>query len=127
MARRELEVGEEFTGTALRWFQRLSCDCGHAFEDKGDGVPMPFMRRALMEKLGRSEVWVDDAEAVPGVVAILTAGFGLTAAEAKQKLASLPAVAFEGTHLEAAHVHALLEHGGVKARVVSYLEPAART
>ncbi len=117
----DLEVGEELLDGRLRWFERQSCGCGHGFEDRGEGVAALVVRRALLAQTGRAEVWVDEPKAVPSVLAVLKAGFGLNEAEAKQKLARLPAVAFEGTHVEAAYVRALLESGGVTARVVNHL------
>ena len=40
---------------------------------------------------------------------------------AKQRLATLPAVAFEGSHVEAAFITLALEKGGVTGRVVNHL------
>lgn len=52
---------------------------------------------------------------------MLVKGLGVPEADAKKRLAKLPAVAFEGTHVEANFISLALEQGGVKGRVVNHL------
>lgn len=120
-AKHFLEVGEALVDGQLRWFERFDCGCGHGFETGGAGLPSPGLRRSILAQSGQAEVWVDSKAAVPKVVVLLVQGFGLTEAAAKQRLAKLPAIAFEGTHVEAEFVSAALQQGGVVVRIVNHL------
>ena len=75
----------------------------------------------LFSQSGRAEVWVDDPKKVPQVLALLVKGLGVPEDEARKRLAKLPAVAFEGTHVEAAFIALALEQGGVVGRIVNHL------
>ena len=116
-----LEIGQEIAAGQLKWFERFSCACGHGFETGGVGLPAPGMRKSIIAQSGRAEVWVDDPKKVPQVLALLVKGLGVPEAAAKQRLAKLPAVAFEGSHVEAAFITLALEKGGVTGRVVNHL------
>ncbi len=116
-----LEVGQEIVGGQLKWFERFSCVCGHGFETGGVGLPSPGIRKSILTQSGRAEVWVDDAQAVPKVLVLLVKGLGMPEAEATRRLAKLPAVAFEGTHVEAEFITRALQQGSVVARVVNHL------
>lgn len=120
-ASRFLEVGQNLVGGELKWFERFSCECGHGFETGGAGLPSPGLRKQILDQSGRGEVWIDEKSVVPKVVLLLVKGFGIDEAVAKRQLATLPAVAFQGTHVEAAFVSAALLQGGVTARVVNHL------
>ena len=58
---------------------------------------------------------------VPLVLKLLVMGLGMPEADAKKRLAKLPAVAFEGTHVEANFIALALQQGGVVGRVVNHL------
>ncbi|MGV3621707.1 MAG: hypothetical protein ACO1OB_12860 [Archangium sp.] len=116
-----LEVGEEIVDGAIRWFERFNCKCGHGFETGGAGLPSPGLRNSIIKQSGMAEVWIDEKAAIPAVVVLLVRGFGLTETAAKARLAKLPAVAFDGSHVEAEFVAAALKQGGVVARVVNHL------
>jgi len=116
-----LEVGQAIVGGQLKWFERFSCACGHGFETGGVGLPSPGIRKSILAQSGRAEVWVDDAQAVPRVLVLLVKGMGMPEAEATRRLATLPAVAFEGTHVEAEFITMALQQGRVVARVVNHL------
>ena len=55
------------------------------------------------------------------MLALLVKGLGVPEAEARKRLAKLPAVAFEGTHVEATFISLALQQGGVSGRVVNHL------
>lgn len=116
-----LEVRQEIADGQLKWVEVFACDCGHGFETGGVGLPAPGIRKAILRQSGRAEVWVDDAQMVPRVLTLLVKGLGVPEADAKKKLAKVPAVAFEGTHAEAAFISMALGQGGVTARVVNHL------
>ncbi|MDP1823086.1 MAG: hypothetical protein Q8L48_07590 [Archangium sp.] len=116
-----LEVGQEVAQGQLKWFERFSCGCGHGFETGGVGLPAPGMRKSIIAQSGKAEVWVDDPKKVPQVMALLVKGLGVPEAEALKRLAKLPAVAFEGSHVEATFISLALEKGGVVGRVVNHL------
>ena len=116
-----LVVGEEIADGQLRWFERFDCKCGHGFETGGAGLPSDGLRKSIINQSGAAEVWLDEKAAIPKVTVLLVRGFGLTEAAAKERLAKLPAVAFEGTHAEAEFVAAALKQGGVVVRVVNHL------
>ena len=99
-----LEIGQEIAEGQLKWFERFACACGHGFETGGVGLPAPGLRKSIIAQSGRAEVWVDDPKKVPQVLALLVKGLGVPEADAKKRLAKLPAVAFEGTHVEAAFI-----------------------
>ncbi|MBL8916603.1 MAG: hypothetical protein JNM17_38235 [Archangium sp.] len=116
-----LEVRQEIADGQLKWFEVFACECGHGFETGGAGLPAIGVRKAILGQSGRAEVWIDDAKQVPKVLALLVKGLGVPEADAKKKLAKVPAVAFEGTHAEAAFISMALSQGGVTARVVNHL------
>jgi len=116
-----LEVGQEISGGQLKWFERFACTCGHGFETGGAGLPAPGIRKSIIQQSGRAEVWIDEPKHVPNVLALLIKGLGVPEAEAMKRMAKLPAVAFEGTHVEAAFINLALEKGGVIGRVVTHL------
>lgn len=116
-----LEIGQEIASGQLKWFEKFSCGCGHGFETGGVGLPSPGMRKSIITQSGRAEVWVDDPKKVPQVLALLVKGLGVPEADAKRRLSKLPAVAFEGTHVEATFITLALEKGGVIGRVVNHL------
>jgi hypothetical protein len=116
-----LEIGEEIADGQLKWFERFACACGHGFETGGVGLPAPGMRKSIITQSGRAEVWVDDPKKVPQVLTLLVKGLGVPEADAKKRLAKLPAVAFEGTHVEATFISLALEKGGVTGRIVNHL------
>jgi hypothetical protein len=116
-----LEIGQEIASGQLKWFERFACTCGHAFETGGVGLPGAGLRKAIIAQSGRAEVWVDDQKKVPLVLALLVKGMGLPEAEAKKRLAKLPAVAFEGSHVEASFIVLALQQGGVTGRVINHL------
>ena len=116
-----LEVGQEIAEGQLKWFERFACKCGHGFETGGVGLPATGLRRSIIAQSGRAEVWVDDPKKVPQVLALLVKGLGVPEDEARKRLAKLPAVAFEGTHVEAAFIALALEQGGVAGRIVNHL------
>ena len=116
-----LEIGQEIAEGQLKWFERFSCKCGHGFETGGIGLPAPGMRKSIITQSGRAEVWVDDPKKVPQVLTLLVKGLGMPEADAKKRLAKLPAVAFEGTHVEASFISMALEKGGVTGRIINHL------
>lgn len=116
-----LEVGEEVRGGQLRWFERFACPCGHGFEAGAVGLPSPAVRNALLAQAGRAQVWVDEPAAAAKAEALLVKGLAVPAEEAARRLATLPAVAWEGTPPEAAFLAAALARAGVAARVVNHL------
>lgn len=116
-----LEVGQEIAQGQLKWFERFACECGHGFETGGLGLPAPGVRKSIITQSGRAEVWIDDAGKVPLVLALLVKGMGMPEADAKKRLSKLPAVAFEGTHVEANFISLALKQGGVTGRVVNHL------
>ncbi len=118
---RFLEVGEEIAQGQLKWFERFSCECGHGFATGGVGLPGAGIRKQIIAQSGRAEVWVDDPKTVPNVLALLIKGLGVPEAEALKRMAKLPAVAFEGSHVEASFISMALEKGGVVGRVVNHL------
>lgn len=116
-----LEVGQEIASGQLKWFERFACECGHGFETGGVGLPAPGVRKSIITQSGRAEVWIDDAKKVPLVLALLVKGLGMPEADAKKRLSKLPAVAFEGSHVEASFIALALAQGGVTGRVVNHL------
>ena len=116
-----LEVSQEIAQGQLKWIERFACDCGHGFETGGVGLPGAGMRRSIIAQSGRAEVWVDDPKKIPQVLALLVKGLGVPEDDARKRLAKLPAVAFEGTHVEAAFISLALEQGGVVGRIVNHL------
>jgi hypothetical protein len=116
-----LEIGQEIAEGQLKWFERFACKCGHGFQTGGIGLPAPGMRKSIIAQSGRAEVWVDDPKKVPQVLTLLVKGLGMPEAEAKKRMAKLPAVAFEGTHVEASFISLALEKGGVTGRIVNHL------
>lgn len=116
-----LEVAEEIAQGQLKWSERFSCECGHGFETGGAGLPAPGVRKSIIAQSGRAEVWVDDPKKVPAVLTLLVKGMGVPEAEARKRLSKLPAVAFEGSHVEATFISLALEKGGVVGRVVNHL------
>lgn len=116
-----LEVGQEIAEGQLKWFERFACKCGHGFQTGGVGLPATGLRRSIIAQSGRAEVWVDDPKKVPQVMALLVKGLGVPEDEARKRLARLPAVAFEGTHVEAAFIALALGQGGVVGRIVNHL------
>jgi hypothetical protein len=116
-----LEVGQEVAQGQLKWSERFNCACGHGFETGGVGLPAPGVRKSIIAQSGKAEVWVDDPKKVPQVLALLVKGLGVPEAEALKRMAKLPAVAFEGSHVEAAFICLALEKGGVVGRVVNHL------
>jgi hypothetical protein len=116
-----LEVGQEIAQGQLKWFERFACDCGHGFETGGVGLPAPGMRKSIITQSGRAEVWIDDEKKVPLVLALLVKGLGMPEADARKRLSKLPAVAFEGTHVEANFIQLALKQGGVDGRIVNHL------
>ena len=118
---RFLEVQQEIADGQLKWVERFACDCGHGFETGGVGLPGPGTRKAILTQSGRAEVWIDDAAKVQLVLVLLVKGMGVPEEEAVKRLSTIPAVAFEGTHAEAAFISLALERGGVTARVVNHL------
>lgn len=116
-----LEVRQEIADGQLKWLEVFACECGHGFETGGVGLPSPGVRKAILTQSGRAEVWVDDATKVPQVLTLLVKGLGMPEADARARLATLPAVAFEGTHVESAFIALALEQGGVSPRVVNHL------
>ncbi len=116
-----LEVGQELADDQLKWFERFSCACGHGFETGGAGLPAQGLRKSIIAQSGRAEVWVDDAKKVAQVLTLLVKGLGVPEADAKKRLAKLPAIAFEGSHAEATFISLALEKGGVVGRVVNHL------
>ncbi|MFO0600320.1 MAG: hypothetical protein U0228_33730 [Myxococcaceae bacterium] len=116
-----LEVRQEIAAGQLKWVETFACSCGHGFETSGVGLPPPGVRKQILAQSGRAEVWVDDAKAVPRVLALLVKGLGVPEADAMKRMQKIPAVAFEGTHAEAAFIGMALEKGGVTSRVVNHL------
>lgn len=116
-----LEIGQEIAEGQLKWFERFACGCGHGFQTGGIGLPAPGLRKSIIAQSGRAEVWVDDPTKVPQVLTLLVKGLGMPEAAAKKRMAKLPAVAFEGTHVEASFITLALEKGGVTGRVVNHL------
>lgn len=120
-----LEVGQEIAAGQLKWFERFKCSCGHGFETGGVGLPAPGVRKSIMTQSGKAELWIDEAGHVPNVLVLLVKGLGMPEEDARKRLAKLPAVAFEGSHVETAFISLALEAGGVKGRVVSHLPQKA--
>lgn len=116
-----LEVSQEIAAGQLKWSERFKCNCGHGFETGGVGLPSPGVRKSIITQSGRAELWIDDAKHVPNVLVLLVKGLGLPEDDARKRLSTLPAVAFEGTHVETAFISLALEAGGVKGRVVNHL------
>lgn len=116
-----LEVGQEVREGRLHWFERFSCGCGHGFEAGGVGLPAPGVRNSILAQSGHAEVWLDDADGRAPVVKVLVKLLGLNEGEAQQRVAKLPAVAYDGTHTEAAFIETALQRGGVKVRVLNHL------
>lgn len=120
-----LEVRQEIRDGQLRWAESFSCACGHGFETSDVGLPSKAVRGALLAQAGRAEVWIDQRADVPKVVLLLVKGLGQPEAAAKARFSTLPAVAYEGTHTEAAFISAALARGGVTARVINHLPARA--
>lgn len=116
-----LEVTQLLRDGKVAWVERFSCDCGHGFEASGTGLPGRALREAIVKQSGRAEVWLDEVAGRPQVIKLLTALLSVPAADAKKRLAKLPAVAFEGTPTEASFVALALERLKVKVRVVTHL------
>lgn len=116
-----LEVSQEISGGQLKWTETFSCECGHGFETSGAGLPSVGVRKAILSQSGKSEVWIDDAKHVPVALTLLVKGLGVPEADARKKFVKLPAVAFEGTHVEAEFINLALQQGGVVGRVVASL------
>lgn len=90
-----LEIRQVTAQGRLGWTEHFSCACGHGFEARGEGVPPPLLRRALLAQLGRAEVWLEGP--------------------------SGPYVVFDGTAVEAAHLCLALQRQGDRGRVLAYL------
>ncbi len=116
-----LEVTQELRDDQLKWVERFACACGHAFEAAGVGQPAPVIRNAMLAQSGHAEVWLDEAAFRPTVVKLLTSVLGVKAPQATQQLATLPAIAFDGTHAEASFVEQALARLKVRVRVVNHL------
>jgi hypothetical protein len=116
-----LEVTQALREGQVTWAERFSCECGHGFEASGTGLPSPVLREALLRQAGHTEVWLDDAAARPVVARLLRRVLSMSSGEARRRLATLPAVAFEGTPTEARFVALALERLQVTVRVVTHL------
>jgi hypothetical protein len=116
-----LQVGQVISEGRLQWFERFSCACGHGFEANGAGLPTPAARAALLAQAGVAELWLDSEVGRLAMTKLLTRLAGLDEAEASNRLAALPALAWSGTHAEVAFMQAALERNGVKVRVVHHV------
>lgn len=119
-----LEVSQEIAGGQLKWIESFACECGHGFETGGAGLPSAGVRKAILAQSGKSEIWIDEAKHVPAALTLLVKGLGVPEADARKKFVKLPAVAFEGTHVEAEFINLALQQGGVVGRIVSSLPTA---
>ncbi len=114
-----IEVSQAITGQRLSWRERFECECGHGFEASGAGLPMPGVRRALVEQLGGAKVWVESAKSKPLLTKALAMVTGVTPEALTMRLEKLPAVAYEGTRVEAKFVAMALKQAGGKVRVAN--------
>jgi hypothetical protein len=123
-----LVVRQTIVKGSLFWLESFSCICGHAFEAKNVGLPTPAARSALMSAAGQVQVFVDALSTDGKTVKVLAALLSAPAAEVRRALASLPALIWEGTTVEAAFMKKALTTSGAQVRLTSapWKAPAPR-
>ncbi len=114
-----LVVRQTIVKGSLSWLESFSCSCGHAFEAKNVGLPTPAARHALMSAAGQVQVFVDSISTDGKTVKVLAAMLSAPAAEVRRALASLPALIWEGTPVEAAFMKKALTISGAEVRLTS--------
>lgn len=115
-----LTVRQEISDGRLTWSEAFACGCGHGFEASGVGLPTEAQRRVLLAQVGRGEVWLDQAAGRARTIDVLVKVFDEPEGSLHERLARLPAVAWEGTQTEAEFVALALGRQGVATRVVKH-------
>lgn len=121
-----IEISQAITGQKLTWREHFACECGHGFEASGAGLPLPGLRAALLEQLGRAKVWVDAAKSKPLLIQALAIITNVTPGSLTETLKSLPAMAYEGTRVEASFVALALKQAGGTVRVANVRKKKAK-
>ncbi len=114
-----IELVQEISKNKLTWRERFECECGHGFQAAGVGLPVPGVRRALLEQLGTTVAWVDQAKSKPLAAQTMSMITGLDEATFTTALKKLPTKIYEGTEVEAEFVAAGLARAGATVRLVA--------
>lgn len=101
----------------LTWAESFACTCGHGFEAKNAGLPMPAARQALMVAHGKFRVFVDALPKGGKAVSVLAKVLDASEAEVASALATLPALVWEGTKPESEFMEQALKKAGATVRV----------
>jgi hypothetical protein len=112
----------------LTWLESFACACGHGFEAKNAGLPMPAARQALMVAHGKYRVFVDALPKDGKAFQVLGAVLDVPEAEVAAALAKLPALVWEGTKAEGEFMQQALTKAGATVRneLVGAKPPAPR-
>lgn len=123
-----LQLEQTFDKGVLSWAESFTCACGHGFEAKNAGLPMPAARQALMLAHGKFRVFVDAIPKGARSLAVLAKVLDASEAEVASALARLPALVWEGTRAETSFMQKALEKSGATVRVetVATKPPAPR-
>lgn len=112
-----LVVEQSIIKGTLSWAESFVCSCGHGFEAKNAGLPMPAARQALMVAHGKFRVFVDALPKGGKAFGVLAKVLDASEAEVASALARLPAAVWEGTKPEAEFMEAALGKSGATVRV----------
>ncbi|MBL8918299.1 MAG: hypothetical protein JNJ54_05525 [Myxococcaceae bacterium] len=123
-----LQLEQSLEQGVLRWAESFTCTCGHGFEAKNAGLPMPAARQALMVAHGKLRVFVDAMPKGGRALSVLAKVLDAPEAEVASALGRLPALVWEGTRAEASFMRQALEKSGATVRVetVAMKAPAPR-
>lgn len=113
----ELKIEQSLTKGALAWAESFACACGHGFEAKNAGLPMPAARQALMVAHGKFRVFVDALPKGGKSLSVLAKVLDASEAEVAGALARLPALVWEGTKAETDFMLQALTKSGATSRV----------
>lgn len=123
-----LHLEQSLDKGVLSWAESFACTCGHGFEAKNAGLPMPAARQALMLAHGKFRVFVDALPKGARALSVLAKVLDAPEAEVASALSRLPALVWEGTRAETSFMRQALEKSGATVRVetVATKAPAPR-
>lgn len=114
----DYRIGQRIVGSDLAWFRSTRCSSrDYATEEDGEGLPPDEIRRELLQKDGRWELVVADADKAARAAQVLREQLDMDLRSAAAVMKAIPGPVWSGTQVEARWLAGLLEARGVASKV----------
>lgn len=116
-----VRLGQTVVGNQLRWYRSVSCpSCGH-IEVDGVGIPPEHMRDQLLQKGGRWNLLVTEANKKARAIRVIRNALGLSMEETAARLRVFPIV-YTGTKTEVEWLKGEMEASNVISQIIECVE-----